>query len=61
MSLQDLQAADWELGLQEINFNQALQHKKFEKISPKPIVGKSFAELRTAIKEEIRKKENANP
>lgn len=55
-TLSELQSIDWELGSQEYKFNEALKHKKFEKLKPLPEISPSFAALREEVKNEIERK-----
>jgi hypothetical protein len=63
MNLQELQSADWELGVKEATFQASLDNamslnpKKFEKINPKPELGLAFKKLREEIKQAIKSKE----
>ena len=58
LTLDELEAADWELAEQEYRFNEALKHKKFEKLKPLPELSPSFVALRSEIKKEIEVKKN---
>jgi hypothetical protein len=63
MSLEELQSADWDLGVKEATFTASLDNaislnpKKFEKINPKPELGLAFKKLREEIKQAIKLKE----
>lgn len=56
MSLNELNAADWELAGIENKYIESLKHPKFEKIKPKPEMNPSFTALRNEIKAEIEKR-----
>lgn len=58
-TLNELEAADWELAGQEYKFIEAMKHKKFEKLKPVPIMNHAFIQLRNEIKKEIEVKKNA--
>lgn len=56
LTLQELQAADWELAGVESKYLESLKHPKFEKMKPKVEMSDSFKALRKEIKQEIEKK-----
>lgn len=58
-TLNELEAADWELAGQEYKFTEAMKHPKFEKLKPVPTINQSFTTLREEIKKEIEVKKNA--
>lgn len=53
LSLDELEAIDWELGVKELNHIEAMKHPKFEKIKPVPTLGQAFLDLREAVRQEI--------